>query len=597
MLGGIEQSWKLLIYGIVQAEKGVENLNQPFFNNTADTFAKHYSSPSVYSFTMARFCSHAVFLLVSLLTASTHGFTLTPGRSRQLSALTSTVAPDTTAQVNGDSLVSVSESVKKNEAAVFVPPGEAENGNFQCDESVFYWREFASQGNNGNLRAIQDVLARNVRANSMSSAYWSSQILRTSYFVATAVLGTIGSDLHERFIANRSPDNSAGVSFLDLNGGGMTSTLMDSDVPSRLVFEALKCYEQDYKYVESGLLNFPWDSVATANGEGGVRFQLDHKQSNPLFALTETGRVVRESIGIFSRRNKFGGKPSGQVWIEQPSNVKSTSLSYPDYYLNDFHYQTDGWLSSSSANTYEASTETLFLGRQDAMQRQTLIPLLKHFSNNEPSPKTILEVAAGTGRFATFVRDNFPDADITLADLSPFYLEKARENDQYWRRYRGEKAWKELGSTMDSPKPASFVHANAESLPFPDDSFDAVTCVYLFHELPLEARENAAREMARVVKPGGIVSFSDSIQLGDRPPLDKGMVGFSRLNEPHYEGKFLSSSDCHVGTTSVSFTLSFRNTDYVRTSLAPMFERHGLVSSEKYVSSSTKTLSFIKPTK
>jgi ubiquinone/menaquinone biosynthesis C-methylase UbiE len=217
--------------------------------------------------------------------------------------------------------------------------------------------------------------------------------------------------------------------------------------------------------------------------------------------------------------------------------------------LNDFHYQTDGWLSSDSANAYEASTETLFLGRQDAMQRQTLIPLLKHFQN---SPKSILEVAAGTGRFATFVRDNFPDADLTVTDLSPFYLEKARDNDKYWREYRGEKALKESGSTMDAPKPATFVQANAESLPFPDDSFDAVTCIYLFHELPLEARENAAREMARVVKPGGIVSFSDSIQMGDRPPLDKGTGGFSRLNEPHYEGRCFCSYDSHVEATTLS---------------------------------------------
>jgi ubiquinone/menaquinone biosynthesis C-methylase UbiE len=351
----------------------------------------------------------------------------------------------------------------------------------------------------------------------------------------------------------------------------MTTNLLDSDVPSRLLFEALKCYEQDWNYVSSGLLNMPWDNVATASRENDrLRLQLDHKQSNPLFALSETGRVIRESIGIFSRRNKFAGQPSGQVWFDQPANGKSSSVRYPDYYLNDFHYQTDGWLSSESANTYEASTETLFLGRQDAMQRQTLIPLLKHFKN-EP-PKNILEIACGTGRFATFVRDNFPQANMTISDLSPFYLEKARENDKYWRDYRGEKALQERtpGIKNEKPKPAKFVQANAEELPFPDETFDAVTCVYLFHELPLEARENAAKEMARVLKPGGMVSFTDSIQLGDRPALDKAMGNFARLNEPHYQ-------------------------DYMQTYLAPLFEKHGLTCSEKYVSSTTKTLSFIKP--
>lgn len=41
-------------------------------------------------------------------------------------------------------------------------------------------------------------------------------------------------------------------------------------------------------------------------------------------------------------------------------------------------------------------------------------------------------------------------------------------------------------------------------------------CVYLFHELPEEAQRAAAAEMARVVKPGGIVVLTDSVQSGDR---------------------------------------------------------------------------------
>lgn len=68
--------------------------------------------------------------------------------------------------------------------------------------------------------------------------------------------------------------------------------------------------------------------------------------------------------------------------------------------------QTDGWLSEQSAKVYEVSTETLFLGRQDAMQRQTLVPLHK-FMAGRPAHGTgvrALEVAAGTGRFATFTK-------------------------------------------------------------------------------------------------------------------------------------------------------------------------------------------------
>lgn len=73
--------------------------------------------------------------------------------------------------------------------------------------------------------------------------------------------------------------------------------------------------------------------------------------------------------------------------------------------------QTDGWLSEKSASIYEASTETLFLGRQDAMQRQSLVPLHSFMQGEgrqgqgrQGQGTKMLEVACGTGRFATFVK-------------------------------------------------------------------------------------------------------------------------------------------------------------------------------------------------
>ena len=61
-----------------------------------------------------------------------------------------------------------------------------------------------------------------------------------------------------------------------------------------------------------------------------------------------------------------------------------------------------------------------------------------------------------------------------------------------------------------------------------------VTCVYLFHELPAAARRKAAAEMARVLKPGGILVLTDSVQYGDRPEWDKMLGMFSKFNEPYY---------------------------------------------------------------
>lgn len=62
-----------------------------------------------------------------------------------------------------------------------------------------------------------------------------------------------------------------------------------------------------------------------------------------------------------------------------------------------------------------------------------------------------------------------------------------------------------------------------------------VVCVYLFHELPESARIAAAKEFARVLKPGGLCILTDSVQLGDRSDWDPILGLFGNFNEPHYK--------------------------------------------------------------
>jgi hypothetical protein len=44
----------------------------------------------------------------------------------------------------------------------------------------------------------------------------------------------------------------------------------------------------------------------------------------------------------------------------------------------------------------------------------------------------------------------------------------------------------------------------------------------------------AAAKTCRVLKPGGLVVLTDSVQLGDRSAWDKTLSNFGNLNEPHY---------------------------------------------------------------
>jgi ubiquinone/menaquinone biosynthesis C-methylase UbiE len=190
---------------------------------------------------------------------------------------------------------------------------------------------------------------------------------------------------------------------------------------------------------------------------------------------------------------------------------------YPKYYLRTFHWQRDGWFSRRSAKLYDASVDVLFQGAADVMRRM-VIPPLKAALANEQKPR-ILDVACGTGRFLRQLRAAFPKASITGIDLSPHYIAHARqllENDQ------GD---------------ISLVVDNAEAMPMKDESYDAVTCVFLFHELPKEARRNVMKEIARVLKPGGTLSISDSAQLIDSEEIKGALNAFhTDYHEPYYKG-------------------------------------------------------------
>ena len=189
---------------------------------------------------------------------------------------------------------------------------------------------------------------------------------------------------------------------------------------------------------------------------------------------------------------------------------------YPAYYLRNFHYQTDGYLSDRSADLYDFQVEVLFNGAADAMRRQALVPLADHLKGRRLAGQPLLDVACGTGRFLRTVKHNWPRLPVVGLDLSRPYLAKAHGALAPW-------SW------------ARLVEGAAERLPFADASFAAVTCVYLFHELPRRVRVDVAREMARVLRPGGLLVLVDSLQQGDEPAFDGLLDLFpAAYHEPYY---------------------------------------------------------------
>jgi ubiquinone/menaquinone biosynthesis C-methylase UbiE len=226
------------------------------------------------------------------------------------------------------------------------------------------------------------------------------------------------------------------------------------------------------------------------------------------------GAVLRQSARYFRDLDAVNRRKRARVTDEVVNGEHGARL--PSYYLQNFHYQTDGYLSPESARLYDYQVEVLFTGGADAMRRQLLVPLRSAFETVPIRRARMIDVACGTGRFLTFVKDNYPRLQVTGVDLSTPYLLEARRRLRPWSR-------------------ADVAVALAEQLPFADASVDIASCIFLFHELPHAVRRRAAAEMARVLRPGGMLLFMDSIQLGDRPDFDPLLHGFPQaMHEPYY---------------------------------------------------------------
>ena len=134
------------------------------------------------------------------------------------------------------------------------------------------------------------------------------------------------------------------------------------------------------------------------------------------------------------------------------------------------------------------ASDTIFAGSIPAIYDRYMVPLIF-----EPyarlvgeraqlfRPRRILETAAGTGVVTEELHRALPDAEIVATDLNAPMLEQAA------RRI--------------SASNVHFQTADAQALPFIDDSFDLVVCQFGLMFVPDKVRANA--EARRVLRDGG----------------------------------------------------------------------------------------------
>lgn len=100
----------------------------------------------------------------------------------------------------------------------------------------------------------------------------------------------------------------------------------------------------------------------------------------------------------------------------------------------------------------------------------------------------MLEVGGGTGRFMTYFRDNYPQADATLLDLNPFFLQEAGKNDRYFRSFFKRQDNRAKNDKLE-PSELKIVQGKAEAMTeLEDGTYDILNCINLFTSMPSEER-------------------------------------------------------------------------------------------------------------
>jgi ubiquinone/menaquinone biosynthesis C-methylase UbiE len=268
----------------------------------------------------------------------------------------------------------------------------------------------------------------------------------------------------------------------------------DAPVPGRrrLYADMATLFQQDLANVEAGIYPLP----------------ADHDGSLP--ALLNRSRLFFADLPEIYRRRESGEHQ--QVLSEEMRGRR------PRYYLQNFHYQTGGWMTRESALRYDTQVEVLLHGTANATRRQALPPLHEVFAGRDQRRLRLVDLGCGTGRFLDSAKQVWPRLPCLGIDLSEAYLAEAKRHLRRW-------GWIDC------------VVANGEALPLADASQDAATVVFMFHELPPKVRRIVFAELARVLKRGGRLVVLDSLQFGDEPDYDGTLELFPQnYHEPYYAG-------------------------------------------------------------
>jgi tRNA (cmo5U34)-methyltransferase len=141
-------------------------------------------------------------------------------------------------------------------------------------------------------------------------------------------------------------------------------------------------------------------------------------------------------------------------------------------------------------------------------QRRFLIPCFDDFygtaltlSEEVSVVKNILDVGAGTGLMSAFFQEKYPNAKITLVDISADMLKKAEE------RFEGNEN-------------ISFLNADFATVDLPENHYDLVVSGLAIHHLPDQLKQQLFGKIKKTLRAGGWFINADQV-LGETGLAEK----------------------------------------------------------------------------
>jgi ubiquinone/menaquinone biosynthesis C-methylase UbiE len=118
-------------------------------------------------------------------------------------------------------------------------------------------------------------------------------------------------------------------------------------------------------------------------------------------------------------------------------------------------------------------------------------------------PRDILDMGAGTGRWAMELAQQFPSARVAGMDVAAPAADAGAAHDAHPANY-------------------SFIQGNVlERIPFPDNSFDFVHQRFLTLAIPAARWPGVVAELLRVTRPGGWVELVETAPPTGAPAIDQ----------------------------------------------------------------------------